>query len=176
MKRKKTTNMQIFVVYEVSGGLYCNIVIETVELKLFIWYRNLWQLQIVKNSMPCLFAANDKQFWITYCTMVTNVNWWCCSQINLIKGLIFEISITWLWLFPNPILCSFVIFDTRVFGLVGIKLILFMAILNFQLWVSIKVGSWYYLTCCTSLLFSHFLMCCLTNQTVLELWNYMLFS
>ena len=44
-----------------------------------------------------------------------------------------------------------------------------MAMLNFQFWVRIKIGSWYYLTCCASLLFSHFLMCCLTNQAALEL-------
>ena len=42
--------------------------------------------------MPCLFAANDKQLWITYHARITTANWWCYSQINLIKGLIFELS------------------------------------------------------------------------------------
>ena len=55
-------------------------------------YGNLWQLQTVKNSVSCLSAANDKQFWITYCTMGTNVDWWCCSQISLTKQRIFELS------------------------------------------------------------------------------------
>ena len=31
-------------------------------------------LQTVKNSVPCLFAANDKRLWITYRTMVANAN------------------------------------------------------------------------------------------------------
>ena len=51
------------------------------------------------------------------------------------------ISITWLCLFPNLILCSFDIFHKKVFGLAGIKSIVFfflaimlvMAISNFQL-------------------------------------------
>ena len=78
------------------------------------------------------------------------------------------ISITWLWLFPNLILCSFDIFDKRVFSFVVIKSIVFfflatiliMAMFNFQFWFRIKIGDWYYLTCCTSLLNSHFLVCC----------------
>ena len=88
-------NVRIFAVSEISGGSYCNrnadSWTETDRAKLFL-YGNLWQLQTVKNSVPCLFAANHKHLWITYCTMATNVDWWCCSQINLIKGLIFELS------------------------------------------------------------------------------------
>ena len=42
------------------------IVMQTVELKLmqlnYFLCGNLWQLQTVKNSVPCLFGANDKQF------------------------------------------------------------------------------------------------------------------
>ena len=38
-----------------------------------------------------------------------------------------------------------------------------MTVFNFQFQVRIKVGSWYYFTCCTSLFF-HFLICCLANQ------------
>ena len=74
-------------------------------------YGNLWQLQIVKSSVSCLSAANDKQFWITYCTMVTNVDWWCCSQISLTKRRILELSALHE---PNSIF--FDIFDKRVFG------------------------------------------------------------
>ena len=78
---------------------------------------------------------------------------------------------------PKP---NFDFFDKSVFKSIVFlffsAIILIMAIFNFQFWVSIKIGSWYNLTCCTFLLFSHFLICCLRNQTVLELWNYMLFS
>ena len=74
------------------------------------------------------------------------------------KELIFELS----W-FPN--LCSFGSFDKRDFGFVGIKFIVFfflatiliMVMFNFQFWVRIKIGSWHYLKCCTSLLFFTFL-------------------
>ena len=74
------------------------------------------------------------------------------------------ISITWLWLYSNLILYSFNNFDKRVFGLVGIKslafffltTILVMEIFNFQFSFRIKIGSWYYLTYCTSLLFLTF--------------------
>ena len=94
------------------------------------------------------------------------------------------ISIKWLWLFPNLILCSFDIFDKRVFDFAGIKSIVFffsvtiliMTMSNFQFLVGIKLGSWYYLTYCTSLLFPHFLMCCLTTQTASELRNYTSFG
>ena len=87
------------------------------------------------------------------------------------------ISITWLWLFPNQILCSFDVFGKRVFGLVGIKsivfflvIILIMAMFNFQFWVSIKKGSWCYLTCFFKFqLFSYFLLIViLFHLTVLE--------
>ena len=87
------------------------------------------------------------------------------------------ISITWLLLFANLILCSFDILGKEFLALQALNrmfffflaTILIMAMFNFQFWVRIKIGSWYYLTCCTSLLFSHFLMCCLTNKTALEL-------
>ena len=76
------------------------------------------------------------------------------------------ISITWLWLFLNLILCSFDLFEKGTFDFISIKSIVFfflatilaMAMFNFQFWIRIKIGSWYFLTCCTSLLFSHYLM------------------
>ena len=40
----------------------------------------------MKNSVRCLFVANDKQLWITYLTMVTNVS----DAAH--KRLIFELS------------------------------------------------------------------------------------
>ena len=90
------------------------------------------------------------------------------------------ITITSLWLFPNLILCTFDFFAEIIFRFVGIKWIgflflatpLIMPRFKFRLGVKMKIGSWFYLTCCISLLFSHFLMCCLTNQTALGLWNY----
>ena len=45
---------------------------EADAVKLIFIYGNLWQLQTVKNSVSCLFTANDKQLWITYCIMETN--------------------------------------------------------------------------------------------------------
>ena len=90
-------------------------------------YGNLQQLQTVKNSAPCFFAANDKQLWITYHTMVTNL---LQNQFN--KGAAFRIlSITWLWLFPNLILFSFDIFDKRIFGFAGIKSIVFFLLSHY---------------------------------------------
>ena len=69
--------MQISAISEVSGGSYCNrnanSGTETDTAKL-IFICNLSQLQTVKNSVPCLFATNEKQLWITYCTMVTNAS------------------------------------------------------------------------------------------------------
>ena len=47
--------------------------------------------------------------------------------------------------------------------------ILIIAMFNFQFWVRMRIGSWYYLTCCISLLFSHFWMYCLTNHAALGL-------
>ena len=77
------------------------------------------------------------------------------------------INISWLWLFPNLIPCSFDIFDKSVFAFIGINSIVFfflatiliMAMFNFQFWVKIKISSWHYLTCFISLLFSQFLIC-----------------
>ena len=44
------------------------------------------------QEFKALFICwNEKQFWITYLAVVTNVNWWCCSHINWIKGLMFEL-------------------------------------------------------------------------------------
>ena len=40
----------------------------------YFLYGNLLQLQTVKPSVPCLFAANDKQLWITYRTIAINSN------------------------------------------------------------------------------------------------------
>ena len=81
------------------------------------------------------------------------------------------ISITWLWLFPNRIPCSFHIFDKRVFGFVGIRSIFFflstilvMVMLEFQ----IKIVTWYYLTCCTSTFLTFSCGACLTNQVELH--------
>ena len=59
------------------------------------------------------------------------------------------------------------------FGFLGIKsIVFFLFSLYFswllKFWVRIKISSRYYLTCCTSLPFSHFLMCYLTNQAALE--------
>ena len=99
--------------------------------------------------------------------MVKNANI-CCSQITLIKGLIFELSVVH----------DYGYFQTkfyvllRVFGFVSIKSIVFfflattviMKMFNFQFWVKIKIDSWYYLKCCTSLLFSHFLMYCFKSS------------
>ena len=69
--------MEIFAVSEVSSGSYCNhnanSGTETDAAKLFL-YGNLWQLQTVKNSVPCLFAVNEKQLWIAYSLMVTNAD------------------------------------------------------------------------------------------------------
>ena len=104
------------------------------------------------------------------------------NQFNKRSDLLI-ISVTWLWLFSNLILCYFDIFDNRGFGFVSIRFIVFfvlvtiliMTMFNFQFWVGIKIGSWYYLTCCIFPFF-YFFMCCLTNQAALELWNYMLFS
>ena len=92
------------------------------------------------------------------------------NQFNK-RTIFWIVSITGLWLSPTLIICSIDIFDKRAFCFVGIESIgffflasiLIMAMFNFQFWVRIKIGSWYYLTCCISLLFSHFLMCCLTN-------------
>ena len=86
---------EIFTVSKVSSHLYCNrhgnSGTEPDSAKLFL-YGNLWQIQTVKNSVLWLFGANDKQLWIIYLATVTNGSCWCCSQINLIKGLIFELS------------------------------------------------------------------------------------
>ena len=67
------------------------------------------------------------------------------------------ISITWLWLFPKLNLCSFDIFDKKAFCFSGFKSIVFfflatvliITMFNFQFWVRIKIGSWYYLTYCS---------------------------
>ena len=109
--------------------------------------------------------------------MVANANWWCCSQSIEKKDwfLIYQHYLIIVIRKPNSMFFRY--FGQGVFGFVGIKpnvffflaTILIMAMFNFQFWVRIKIGSWYYLTCCTSLLFSHFLMCCLTNKTALEL-------
>ena len=108
-----------------------------------------------QESVPRLFAASDKQLWITYHTMVTNANWWCCYQ----RTDFWIISITWLWFFTN--LCFFLIFlTTEFFALLKIDCFFFLAIIlimimfNFQFWGRINIGSWYYLTCCTFLLFN----------------------
>ena len=74
------------------------------------------------------------------------------------------IIITWLWLFSNLILSFFDIFEKTLFGFAGIKsidlfflaVILIMTMFNVQFWVNRKIGSWYYLTCCTPLLFHFF--------------------
>ena len=83
--------------------------------------------------------TNNKQFWITYCTMVTNVNWWWCSQISLIQGLIFELL------------------ALNDYGYSQTKFIVFFIFLAREV-------------------FSYCLMCCLRNQTILELRNCLLFS
>ena len=69
--------MQIFAVSDVSGGSYCNhnvyIGTETDAAKIIF----IWQPVTTSNnqeSVPCLFAANDEQLWITYRTMLTNAN------------------------------------------------------------------------------------------------------
>ena len=78
---------------DVSGGPYYNCSVkrgtETYAANLIL-YGNLRQLQTVKNLAPCFFAANDKQLWITYHTLVTNL---LQNQFN--KGAAFRIiSIT----------------------------------------------------------------------------------
>ena len=63
---------------------------------------------------------------------------------------------------PNSIF--FDIFEKTLFGFAGIKsidlfflaVILIMTMFNVQFWVNRKIGSWYYLTCCTPLLFPLF--------------------
>ena len=50
MKRKQAINLQIFAVSEVN----IVIVVQAVELKLFIW-----QPVTTSNSVPCLLAANS---------------------------------------------------------------------------------------------------------------------
>ena len=49
---------------------YMCSLMQAIEMKLtelnWFFYSNLWQLQTVKNLVPCLFAANDKHLWITY--------------------------------------------------------------------------------------------------------------
>ena len=130
--------------------------------------------------------------WITYCTIVTNVNRWCCPNDWVLNYQHYMIMVIlkpmFFWYFwQESFLDCFFLLVT----------ILIMAMFIFQFWVSIKIGSWYYLTFYTSLLFSHFLMCCLTNQAALEylflyvelnaasrcnfvtfviLWNYMSFN
>ena len=105
------------------------IVTQTVELKLMelnkFLYGNLWQLQTVNNTMPCLFAANDKHLLILYHTMVINANWCLCSQFNLIRADFWVISITWL---------HYMIFDIIFFGFIGIKLILFPFLATILVW------------------------------------------
>ena len=103
IKTKLAINMQIFPVTDVSDSII--IVMQTVQLKLIenkeFLSDNLWQLQTAKNSAPCLFSANDKQLWITCRTIVTNANWWWYSQINLIKGLIFKLSVLYEYVYPQ---------------------------------------------------------------------------
>ena len=83
------------------------------------------------------------------------------------------ISIAWLCPTPNLILeVTCFLICKRVFGSVGIKWIVFfflatifiMATFSFQFWVRKEVGSWYYLTCCTSLFFRFF-------NVLLNKWN-----
>ena len=64
--------MQIFAVSKVCNP-NTKSGTETEAAKLIL-YDNLSQLQTVKNSVPYLFSTNDKQLWITYRTMITNVH------------------------------------------------------------------------------------------------------
>ena len=86
----------------------------------------------MKNSVPCLFAANDKQLWITYLTMVTNVN----DAAH--KRLIFELSALHDYGYSETYIL--LIFFTREFlalkplnhCIFFLMTILIMAVFNFQ--------------------------------------------
>ena len=70
----------------------------------------------------------------------------------------------WIIVISKLILCFLDLFDKSVFDFAGLESIVFfflatiliMLMFNFQFWVRIKLGSWYYLRCCTSLPFSIF--------------------
>ena len=152
--------MKIIAVSEVSGGSYCNrntnSGTETDVAKLnFIWY----PVTISSSQEFSAFFICCK--WKTVLDYIWYNNDSKCQLMMMLPNQFnnrtdfWIISISWLWLFPNLIPCSFDIFDKKAFIFVGIKLIVFF-LFNFQYWVRIKIGSWYYLTCFTSLFLSHF--------------------
>ena len=136
IKKKLTINMKIIAVSEVSGGSYCNrntnSGTETDVAKLnFIWYP-------VTISSSQEFSA----FFI------------CCKWKTVLDYISYnnDSKCQLMMMLPNQ-------FNNRtdfwIISIVGIKLIVFF-LFNFQYWVRIKIGSWYYLTCFTSLFLSHF--------------------
>ena len=130
--------------------------------------------------------------WITYCTIVTNVSRWCWPNDWVLNYQHYMIMVIlkpmFFWCFwqESFLDCFFLFSHYFNYGNV------YVTVLS-----QYKNRSLVFLTCYTSLLFSHFLMCCLTNQAALEhlflyielnaasrcnfvtfviLWNYMSFN
>ena len=78
MKRNLAINMQIFAVFEVFGGPYCNRNVsnstETYAANLKFCMVTCDKLKQSTIQYLFYFAVHDKKLWITYRTMVTNAN------------------------------------------------------------------------------------------------------